>query len=454
MRWSRFPFSAVVGSDDLALALILTTVSPEVGGVLVRGEKGTAKSTMVRALAAVLPPIEVVAGCRFCCDPAEPGPAVPGRPALQPRSARPGRRGWSSCRSARPRTGCSARWTWSGRWEPGRSSYEPGLLGRAHRGILYVDEVNLLHDHLVDLLLDAAAMGRSTVERDGVSVEHAARFVLVGTMNPEEGELRPQLLDRFGLTVEVAAPRDPAAARRGGPPPDGLRRRPGRLRWPAYAEPEQSSPTADRRRPASCSARSARRRRTAHDRRGLRRVRGGRHARRHRHRPRRGRPRRLARPDRRRRGATSGPPPGWPCRTVAAATRSTRPASTRTCSTRLLGDDEPEPEPPNPSPTAIRRQGPAPDDDDQADAGRAARSDEPTRASRDARASTSPPTSADAPGGLGETVAPAGEAYRTRLFTVARASARGEAGRRSRAITAVGRTVGARPAGPTAARCT
>ena len=112
----------------------------------------------------------------------------------------------------------------------GVKAFEPGLLADAHRGVLYVDEVNLLHDHLVDLLLDAAAMGASYVEREGVSVRHAARFLLVGTMNPEEGELRPQLLDRFGLTVEVAASREPDAAGRGGPPPAGLRRRSGGLR--------------------------------------------------------------------------------------------------------------------------------------------------------------------------------------------------------------------------------
>ena len=143
--------------------------------------------------------------------PARPRAAVARRSVRGRRRGRdPRRSGWSSCPSAPPRTGCSARCTSSARCPRARPSTSPGLLARAHRGILYVDEVNLLHDHLVDLLLDAAAMGRSTVERDGVSVEHAARFVLVGTMNPEEGELRPQLLDRFGLTVEVAAPRDPA----------------------------------------------------------------------------------------------------------------------------------------------------------------------------------------------------------------------------------------------------
>ncbi len=206
----QFPFSAVVGSDDMALALVLTTISPEVGGVLVRGEKGTAKSTMVRALAAVLPPIDVFAGDRFSIDPADPHASSLDGPF--------GADAETETRSVRlvelPVGATEDRVLGSLHLEralaEGRTEYEPGLLARAHRGILYVDEVNLLHDHLVDLLLDAAAMGSSTVERDGVSVVHAARFVLVGTMNPEEGELRPQLLDRFGLTVEVAAPRDPA----------------------------------------------------------------------------------------------------------------------------------------------------------------------------------------------------------------------------------------------------
>ncbi len=182
----HFPFSAVVGADGpdgpdpMALALILTTIAPEVGGVLVRGEKGTAKSTIVRALAAVLPPVDD-----------RPVPLVE-----LPIGATEDRvTGSINLESA---------------LAEGKAEYEPGLLAKAHRGILYVDEVNLLHDHLVDLLLDAAAMGRASVERDGVSMTHEARFVLVGTMNPEEGELRPQLLDRFGLTVEVAAPRDPA----------------------------------------------------------------------------------------------------------------------------------------------------------------------------------------------------------------------------------------------------
>jgi magnesium chelatase subunit D len=205
----HFPFSAVVGADDMALALTLTTISPAVGGVLVRGEKGTAKSTMVRALASVLPPIEVIADDRFSSDPAEANPLSPDGPfpSDAPTETRPVRLVELPVGATEDRVLGSLHLEKA--LSEGVTTYEPGLLARAHRGILYVDEVNLLHDHLVDLLLDAAAMGRSTVERDGVSIEHAARFVLVGTMNPEEGELRPQLLDRFGLTVDVRAPRDP-----------------------------------------------------------------------------------------------------------------------------------------------------------------------------------------------------------------------------------------------------
>src|SRR5260370_10527630 len=196
--------------DDMRLALIPTGISPAIGGVRVRGEKGTAKSTAVRALPAVLPPVEVVAGCRLPCSPAAPDPQCPDGPhpagaGGQPRPTR---------LVELPVGATEDRLTGSldvGRaLTEGVTSFQPGLLAAAHRGVLYVDEVNLLHDHLVDLLLDAAALGTSYVERDGVSVQHAARFLLVGTMNPEEGELRPQLLDRFGLTVEAVAPRDPA----------------------------------------------------------------------------------------------------------------------------------------------------------------------------------------------------------------------------------------------------
>lgn len=178
---TAYPFSAVVGHDQLRLALILCSVSPEIGGVLIRGEKGTAKSTAVRGLAALLP------------DAAGPAPAA-GRLVELPVGATEDRVIGSLDLQRVLRDG--------------EHAFSPGLLAQAHGGVLYVDEVNLLHDHLVDVLLDAAAMGRVHIERDGVSHSHDARFVLIGTMNPEEGELRPQLLDRFGLAVDVHASRD------------------------------------------------------------------------------------------------------------------------------------------------------------------------------------------------------------------------------------------------------
>ncbi|RXW31394.1 VWA domain-containing protein [Propioniciclava flava] len=210
----QYPFSAIVGCeadhlDPMGLALILSTISPEIGGVLIRGEKGTAKSTAVRALAAVLPPVDVYEGDRFSIDPDDPSAVsldLPDRDAAT-RTSRPVRLVELPVGATEDRVLGSLQL--ESALSKGEVTFEPGLLARAHRGILYVDEVNLLHDHLVDLLLDAAAMGRATIERDGISVEHAARFVLIGTMNPEEGELRPQLLDRFGLTVEVVAPREP-----------------------------------------------------------------------------------------------------------------------------------------------------------------------------------------------------------------------------------------------------
>ncbi|MEV5766839.1 VWA domain-containing protein [Micromonospora sp. NPDC052213] len=207
---TTYPFSAVLGMDDMRLALLLNAVSPAIGGVLVRGEKGTAKSTAVRALAALLPPVDRVAGCRFACDPAAPDPSCPDGPHPDGPAAerRPARLVELPVGAAEDRVVGSL--DLEKALGEGVRAFEPGLLAAAHRGVLYVDEVNLLHDHLVDLLLDAAAMGRCHVEREGVSVSHASRFLLVGTMNPEEGELRPQLLDRFGLTVEVGASRDPA----------------------------------------------------------------------------------------------------------------------------------------------------------------------------------------------------------------------------------------------------
>ncbi len=203
-----YPFSAIVGQEDLKLALLLNAVSPEVGGILVRGEKGTAKSTAARALAGLLPPIRVVSGCSYACDPAAPNPECPDGPHREdaPVVERP-------VRLVELPVGASTdRLTGTLDIEraltEGKRAFEPGVLAAAHRGILYVDEVNLLSDHLVDLLLDVAAMGTNHVEREGISVRHPARFVLVGTMNPEEGELRPQLLDRFGVTVDVAGSLD------------------------------------------------------------------------------------------------------------------------------------------------------------------------------------------------------------------------------------------------------
>ncbi|RST13146.1 putative cobaltochelatase [Streptomyces sp. WAC05374] len=204
----HYPFTAIVGQDDLRLGLLLNAVSPAVGGVLVRGEKGTAKSTAVRALAALMPDVDVVAGCRFSCAPGSPDPACPDGPhTLAEAVSRPARMVELPVGASEDRLVGAL--DIERALADGVKAFEPGLLADAHRGVLYVDEVNLLHDHLVDLLLDAAAMGASYVEREGVSVRHAARFLLVGTMNPEEGELRPQLLDRFGLTVEVAASREP-----------------------------------------------------------------------------------------------------------------------------------------------------------------------------------------------------------------------------------------------------
>ena len=207
-----YPFTGIVGMADLKLALLLNAVSPAIGGVLVRGEKGTAKSTMVRGLAALLPPVPVVPGCPYSCDPAAPDPSCPAGPHLPHPAAHAEFRHVTLAEL--PVGATEDRLTGSLDIErvltAGTTAFSPGLLAAAHRGVLYVDEVNLLHDHLVDLLLDAAALGVNYVEREGVSVRHASRFLLVGTMNPEEGELRPQLLDRFGLTVQVTASHDPA----------------------------------------------------------------------------------------------------------------------------------------------------------------------------------------------------------------------------------------------------
>jgi magnesium chelatase subunit I len=207
-----FPFSAIVGQEEMKQALMVAAVDPSVGGVLVFGDRGTGKSTAVRALAALLPAMTVVDGCRYGCDPgagarlcsdcaARPAP-LPHHQAPVPVVDLPLGATEDRVVGALDLERALTR---------GERAFEPGLLARANRGFLYIDEVNLLEDHLVDLLIDVAASGENVVEREGLSVRHPARFVLVGSGNPEEGELRPQLLDRFGLSVEVSTPTDIAA---------------------------------------------------------------------------------------------------------------------------------------------------------------------------------------------------------------------------------------------------
>ena len=205
-----YPFAALVGQEPLKAALLLNAVYPGVGGVLIRGEKGTAKSTAARSLAALLPSLRVVEGCPFRCDPAAPWPECPHCTAAAERRPVEVPAPFVDLPLGATEDRVLGTLDFEKALREGRRAFQPGLLAGAHRGSLYIDEVNLLPDHLVDLLLDAAAMGVNTVQREGVSVSHPARFLLVGTMNPEEGELRPQLLDRFGLMVEVAGPRDPA----------------------------------------------------------------------------------------------------------------------------------------------------------------------------------------------------------------------------------------------------
>ena len=204
-----FPFSAIVGQEDMKLALLVAAIDPSLGGVLVFGDRGTGKSTAIRGLAALLPPMKVVAGCAYNCDPAaDPSGCDPTC------TARNGGRSMSAAIPVvdLPLGATEDRVVGAMDLEraltQGVKAFEPGLLARAHRGFLYIDEVNLLEDHLVDLLLDVAASGENVVEREGISVRHPARFVLIGSGNPEEGELRPQLLDRFGLSVEVRTPAD------------------------------------------------------------------------------------------------------------------------------------------------------------------------------------------------------------------------------------------------------
>ncbi len=452
-----YPFTAVVGSDDMALSLALCAVNPAIGGVLVRGQKGTAKSTMVRALAALLPAVDVIDGCRFSCDPIDPDPACPDAAHHASTSnRRPARLVELPVGATEDRVIGSLHLEKA--LSAGVTEYEPGLLAAAHRGLLYVDEVNLLHDHLVDLLLDAAAMGRSTVERDGVSVAHAARFVLVGTMNPEEGELRPQLLDRFGLTVEISAPSDPNMRA------EVIRRR---LAFDAdpvgFAEGYEAAEDAiaarilrsqaalasvtlsdralikiaevcaafevDGMRADIVTARTAVAHAAWHGRTFVGRadIRAA---------------ARLALPHRRRRNPFDAP--GLDEELLDA----------------ILGDQEPEPEPEQSSPGEGRdtdELGPeesAPGGGRDADEADTSASDNSGGADQDPSTPESaaepdlepqPDEPAEAPTKVGaSTTAAPGFAFRTRLFTVA-GSGEGEAGRRSRAITSVGRTVGSAP---------
>lgn len=207
-----YPFTAIVGQERMRRALILNAVDPRIGGVLIRGERGTAKSTASRALAALLPKVKIVQDCRFGCDPDRPATWCT---ECKERAAG-GEKLPTSQRSTSfvnlPVSATEDRVVGTLDIEQaiqkGERHFEPGVLASANRGLLYIDEVNLLDDHVVDVLLDSAAMGVNTVEREGISFAHPARFILVGTMNPEEGELRPQLLDRFALSVDIVGIRD------------------------------------------------------------------------------------------------------------------------------------------------------------------------------------------------------------------------------------------------------
>jgi magnesium chelatase subunit I len=207
-----FPFSAIVAQDDMKRALLLAAIDPAIGGVLIFGDRGTGKSTAIRALAALLPPMRAVEGCAFSCE--------PGKPAVCCDKCNASAGGLKSSPHKTitvpvpvvdlPLGATEDRVVGALDLEraltKGEKAFQPGLLARAHRGFLYIDEANLLEDHLVDVLLDVAASGENVVEREGLSIRHPARFVLVGSGNPEEGELRPQLLDRFGLSVDVTTP--------------------------------------------------------------------------------------------------------------------------------------------------------------------------------------------------------------------------------------------------------
>ncbi len=207
-----FPFSAIVGQDEMKLAIQIVAIDPKVGGILALGDRGTGKSTAVRALADLLPPLQVVVGCRYGCDPSSNSATCSDCTSLKVAGKRPKTETRPVPVVDLPLGASEDRVVGALDLEKalsqGVKAFSPGLLAQANRGFLYIDEVNLLEDHLVDLLIDVAASGENVVEREGLSVRHPARFVLVGSGNPEEGELRPQLLDRFGLSVEVRTPQD------------------------------------------------------------------------------------------------------------------------------------------------------------------------------------------------------------------------------------------------------
>jgi len=211
---ATYPFSAILGQDEMKLGILVAAIDPGIGGVLIFGERGTGKSTAVRALAALLPRMRVVAGCRYNCDPDAAAAALceECRGRARQSGGEPKSRLVDVPVVDLPLGATEDRVVGALDLEralaEGEKAFEPGLLARAHRGFLYIDEANLLEDHLVDLLLDVAASGENVVEREGLSVRHPARFVLIGSGNPEEGELRPQLLDRFGLSVDVKTPED------------------------------------------------------------------------------------------------------------------------------------------------------------------------------------------------------------------------------------------------------
>jgi magnesium chelatase subunit I len=206
-----YPFSAIAGQQELKTSLILTAVDPSIGGLLAMGDRGTGKSTTVRAFAALLPPIKAVRGCVYHCDPTSPQNACDACRAAETHKAETIRVPVVDLPLGATEDRVAGALDLERALSRGEKVFEPGLLAKANRGYLYIDEVNLLEDHLVDLLLDVAASGENLFEREGLSVRHPARFVLIGSGNPEEGELRPQLLDRFGLSVEVKTPKDVAS---------------------------------------------------------------------------------------------------------------------------------------------------------------------------------------------------------------------------------------------------